>query len=100
MNFETINAKKVEEYARNNNGIIIDVRNPDNYIKGHIPKAINIPYNMFEEVKSKLPKDKILILYCERGSLSLILCRDLCKEGFNVKNVYGGISSYRGEIEL
>lgn len=100
MYFETINAKNVEEYSRNSNAIIIDVRNPDSYIQGHIPKAINIPYDIFEKEKSKLPKDKTLIIYCERGSLSLILCRDLSKEGFNVKNVYGGIYSYRGEIEL
>ena len=78
---------------------IIDVRSSYDYSISHIPTAINIPYNDFVIEKCRLPKNKTLILYCNRGGASLILTRDLCKQGYNVKNVYGGINSYRGILE-
>lgn len=99
MNFDTISASKIDEYFNDNNVIIIDVRNHYDYSQGHIPTAINIPYNEFHEVKRSLPRNKTLILYCERGGTSIILARDLCKEGYIVKNIYGGINAYRGPLE-
>ncbi len=99
MYFESISANEVYEYFDNNNAIIIDIRIPYEYYNGHIPTAINIPYQDFNEYKDRLPKDKELILYCERGGTSIILSRDLSKEGFKVKNIYGGINAYRGPLE-
>ncbi len=99
MNIESIKADKVNEYIGNDSAIIVDVRSPYDYYISHIPTAINLPYDDFEIEKSSFPKNKILILYCNRGGASLILTRDLCKQGYNVKNVYGGINAYRGPLE-
>ena len=51
MKFETISASKIEECIANKDMIIIDVRNPNEYHKGHIPTSINIPYNKFDKLK-------------------------------------------------
>ncbi len=99
MKFETISASKIEECIANKDMIIIDVRNPNEYHKGHIPTSINIPYNKFDKLKRSLPKEKTLIIYCERGGVSLILSRDLAKEGYMVNNIYGGINAYGGVLE-
>lgn len=99
MGFETIRAKDIENYIGKQDSIIIDIREPFEYARAHIPTAINIPYNDFDNKKSSLPFNKILILYCDRGNLSLFLARDLSKEGFQVKNIYGGIRAYRGNLE-
>lgn len=99
MNFEIINPNEIEEYIKSNKAIVIDIRSPYDYSNGHIPSAINIPYHDFEAVKEQIAKDKTLVLYCERGGTSLILARDLSKEGYNVKNIYGGIGAYRGPLE-
>lgn len=98
MEFETISANKLSEYIGNNDVIIIDIRSPSEYYKGHIPTAINIPYKDFNNIKKQIPK-KTLILYCDRGGTSMVLARDLSKEGYKVKNVYGGIKAYRGQLE-
>lgn len=98
MAFETIRAKDVEYYMEKNNTQIIDLRNRSEYKRGHIPTAINIPYNEFENKKNQLSGDTELILYCDRGNVSLLLARDLGNEGYLVKNIYGGISAYRGKI--
>jgi rhodanese-related sulfurtransferase len=99
MEFETIGAKDIEKYIGKSNVLIIDIRDKDQYKKGHIPTAINIPYREFEYKKCQLPSDRELILYCDRGNLSLFLARDLSKEGFRVKNIYGGIHAYYGKFE-
>ena len=99
MNFEIISANSIDEYIGNINVIIIDLRSPYDYYKGHIPTAVNIPYRDFEKGKHGLAKNKTLIFYCERGSTSLILARDLSEEGYKVKSIYGGIGAYRGSVE-
>jgi rhodanese-related sulfurtransferase len=46
---------------------IVDVRNPDEFARGHIPGARNVPLDDFKaEPKAKLPRDKILFV-CARG---------------------------------
>lgn len=98
MNFETISVNKIDEYVRDINSIIIDIRSPSEYYKGHIPSAINIPYSDFGKSVGNLTKEKFLIIYCERGGTSLILSRELAKKGYRVKNIYGGINAYRGKL--
>lgn len=98
MAFETIRAKDIENYIGQYNTIIIDLREAEDYKKAHIPTAINIPYMDFQNSKDDLPVDKLLILYCDRGNLSLLLARELSKEGYQVKNIYGGMHAYRGNI--
>lgn len=98
MAFETIRAKDIENYIGNYNTIIIDLREENEYRKAHIPTAVNIPYLDFEYRKNNLPLNRLLILYCDRGNLSLLLARDLSNEGYQVKNIYGGIRAYRGQL--
>jgi rhodanese-related sulfurtransferase len=100
MGFETIRAKDIENYIGRQDSLIIDIREPYEYKKAHIPTAINIPYNDFNDSKNSLSSNKMLILYCDRGNLSLFLARELSKEGFQVKNIYGGIRAYRGQLEF
>ena len=99
LTFETIRAKDVENYIGRNNVLIIDLRESIEYNKAHIPTAINIPYIDFENREITLPLDQLLILYCDRGNLSLLLARELSNEGYQVKNIYGGIRAYRGQLE-
>ncbi|MDF2611378.1 MAG: hypothetical protein K0R92_2852 [Lachnospiraceae bacterium] len=99
MSFETISAKEMENYIGKNSVQIIDLREPHMYRMGHIPTAINLPYEDFEYNKNRVLGNNEIILYCQRGSISLVLARDLSKEGYHVKSIYGGMNAYRGYIE-
>lgn len=46
--------------------MIVDARGYDNFIEGHLPYAVNIPYYRLLEFKDRLPKDKntMMIAYC------------------------------------
>lgn len=98
MSLETISAKEVDKYIGQYNVKIVDIRCYNDYKKGHIKNAINIPYEEFEQINIPFKFDDEIILYCERGNLSLILGRDLSKAGYHVKSIYGGIYAYRGML--
>jgi rhodanese-related sulfurtransferase len=100
MCFETISVKALTNYIGVPDSIIIDLREDSDYQKGHIPTAVNIPYDDLENNYSKLNKDLNIVLYCDRGSMSLLAAKELCKQGYHVINVYGGIHAYRGKLEV
>lgn len=98
MPFETIRASDVVNYIGRPNVLIIDLRDKEDYLKGHIPTAVNIPYCDLENEIHRLSKNKLLIFYCDRGHISLMAARDLMKYNYNIKNMYGGIMAYRGKL--
>lgn len=99
MSLLTIAAKDLGQYIGEDT-IIIDLREPEEYVQGHIPNAVNIPYEGVNETKMDYPKDKILILYCDRGNASLLIGRHWSKMGYRIVNIYGGFRAYRGEITV
>lgn len=95
MKFQTFSAKELDSYRGNPYAVVIDVRTADEYEKMHFDGAINIPYEELIQ-KTNLPRDKNLILYCERGSMSLMAAKILSQKGYRVKTMVGGIHTYRG----
>lgn len=109
MRCESISTSQVDYYVNNSQAVIIDLRNNEEYNKIHIKNAINIP---FEEMEQKLlytqgnnielnnkyyGKNTIFVVYCDRGSKSMMVCPKLAAKGYQVKTVVGGISQYHGK---
>jgi len=44
--------------------IVLDVRDADSYIAGHIPGALQIPLSRVDGEIPYLPKDKPIVAYC------------------------------------
>ncbi|HHU75109.1 MAG TPA: rhodanese-like domain-containing protein [Clostridiales bacterium] len=99
MSFDTIRANEIFKYIGMPNVLIIDLRDEHKYKAGHIPSAINIPYEELEERKNELQGKYFLIFYCDRGNISLLAARDLIKDGYNIKSLYGGLRAYHGKLE-
>ncbi len=63
-----VTTDQLKEIMKIGNALIIDARNSEPYIKGHIPTAINIPFldvfNYVETLQS-VPRDTLIIIYCE-----------------------------------
>lgn len=91
-------SRDVDQYIGKSPYIFIDLRNDEDYAAGHIRYAQNLPYIFFDEYISKLPRDKIYILYCSYGSVSMLAARQMEKLGYDVLSISGGISSYRGSL--
>ncbi|MDD3172652.1 MAG: rhodanese-like domain-containing protein [Herbinix sp.] len=101
MSFDTIKTNDILKYIGMTNVLIIDLRDKEEYDEGHIPTAVNIPYDYLDKYKSYLQNNSqnLLIFYCDRGNISLLASRDLMKDGYNIKSLYGGIHAYRGKLE-
>ena len=100
---ETISAKMLDYYVERSDAVIIDLRDPVSYKKGHVRNAVNIPYHELEEYlekkqeqKYQFPGDKILILYCDRGGASMKAARSMARAGCRTRSVIGGFAAYRG----
>ncbi|WP_244944120.1 ArsR/SmtB family transcription factor [Leptospira meyeri] len=74
--------------------LLIDVRSKEEYKKGHIQDAINVPYN--DLLTHKFPKTKEVIVYC-RGPLCLLsvnAMKLLQSREVNVFRFDGGFSGW------
>ena len=83
------------------NYIILDVRRPDEYAKGHIPGAINVPNEEIGTAEiAELPdKSQLILVYCRSGRRSKEASEKLVKLGYTNIIEFGGIQDYEGEIE-
>jgi len=77
-----------------NDEMLLDVRTPSEYARGHIPGAINISVDELRSRLDRLPKDKTVNAYCAVGIRSYIASRILKQKGFKVKSVSGGYLTY------
>ncbi|MGR5065289.1 rhodanese-like domain-containing protein [Photobacterium sp. DNB22_13_2] len=76
--------------------MIIDVRSHEEFIEGHLPSAINIPYEQIELLTTFAPdKSQSLFIYCRSGRRSGIAEEALYKLGYS--KIYNG-ESYQALI--
>lgn len=97
MEFEMISGKDLDRSMREGNAFLIDLRTPQEYTQRHIQGAVNIPYERLKNVQG-LPRDVPLILYCERGSVSMVAARELAAKGYLAKTLIGGIHSWHSML--
>lgn len=98
MRFHNISIRNILSEALNYGGIIVDVRSNEEFAKGHIPMAINLPLEDIQCGNFSLPKNKVLLLYCENGGKSSHAARLLSERGFTVINTVGGVKEYKGPL--
>ena len=96
-----VNAIQMNELLKEENTIVIDMRNHYEYEVGHFTKAIEIPSDTFREqlpmavdmMKDK--KDKNIIMYCTGGIRCEKASAYMLHHGFqNVFHLEGGIINY------
>lgn len=92
---ETISPEMLDGYADRGEGVIIDLRAPKDFAVSHIRGAVNVPYEEAHRLEF-YPKDRTLILYCDRGGASLSVAKDLAEKGYKTCSVIGGMQSYKG----
>ncbi len=86
--------KKKEE------SLVVDVRSPEEYAKGHVKFAINLPIDTFKDNIAKLDdwKDKSVILYCNSGKKSGEAAKILVENGFKDVTNADGVKQYEYKL--
>ncbi len=93
MHFQTISIREFNEYRKRPDAWVIDLRSKEEFEEVHVEGARNIPYEELKMYQKYLPKDKLYILYCDRGSSSLMAARELSREGYQTVTVVGGFQA-------
>ena len=75
------------------NTVLLDVRTPAEFQRGHIEGSINIPVDSLRERLTELDPKKEIIEYCQVGLRGYIAATILQQNGFKVKNITGGYKS-------
>lgn len=97
----TINAGELKALLRQEEGIyILDIRNRGYFVRDHIPGSVNIPFEEMDRNFGKLPKDKMIIVYCYNGQYSGQAAALLNISGYYAKSLAGGWDSWVEEMAL
>ncbi|MGN1055917.1 MAG: rhodanese-like domain-containing protein [Comamonas sp.] len=78
--------------------VIVDVREPEEYVKGHIANAKNIPLSQLEERLPQVAKNKALpvIFVCEKGARAGKALQQAKKLGYEKpESLAGGLAAWR-----
>jgi len=84
--------------------VLVDVRTAEEYNKGTIEGAINIPVDELRDRLSELPKNRKIFIFCQIGLRGYLAQRMLIQNDYqNVLNISGGFflwNAVRAEKEL
>ena len=100
--FMTISSEEAKRIMENEeNYIILDVRTEEEYKKGHIPEAINIPNEeiTLETTNNLTDKDQLILVYCRSGNRSKEASKKLVELGYTNVYDFGGINDWKYDIE-
>ena len=77
---------------------VVDVRERDEFVQGHLPDAVFIPRGFLElQIEQHQPnRDKPIVLYCAGGVRSALAARNLQEMGYNnVISLIGGFNGWK-----
>jgi rhodanese-related sulfurtransferase len=75
---------------------VVDVREAEDYQKGHIPGAINLPHDKWDTLEG-LRKDALNVLYCytQQCHLAATAAVEFASKGFSVMEMDGGFEAWK-----
>ena len=100
--YKSISQDKAKEMMDKGNVIILDVREQSEYDAGHIKGAVLLPVGTINaDTAAKVidNKDSVVLVYCRSGNRSKKASSALAKLGY--KNIYefGGITTWKYDVE-
>ena len=84
----------VEELAARPNGLLVDVREPDEYDAGHVPGAVLLPMSQLANRMGEIEKSSPAFVVCASGNRSSAMTDLLRGAGFDAVSVAGGTSEW------
>lgn len=96
-----MNAVTTDELCELDAPILIDVREADEYVSGHVPGAINIPLSELVGRESECGLGDTVYVICQAGGRSARACEHLSQQlnlqSVSFVNVLGGTGAWIAE---
>jgi sulfur-carrier protein adenylyltransferase/sulfurtransferase len=101
MSLKPMHPEELRRYMQNHHEkdyLIVDVRQPEEYRRGHIPGARLLPLPELVQSMDRLPAGKALIFYCHGGGRSMAAAAMVEEEawGSALYNLTGGMMAWDG----
>ena len=88
------------KFDKDEDFMLLDVRNIQEVLFSKINGSIHIPMNEIMKRINELDSNKEIIIQCKSGKRSARVCEYLMTQNFkNVKNLTGGIIAWSDEID-
>lgn len=82
--------------ARADGAFVLDVREPYEYVAGHVPGARLVPVAQVATRTGELPRSEPVYVICQSGSRSGQVVSLLRARGFDARSVLGGTDAWIG----
>jgi rhodanese-related sulfurtransferase len=89
---------EVQDIARRDqNTLLLDVREPEEYAHGHVPGAVSLPQAELATRLDEVPRDRPIIAICQTGVRSVRAAQFLKQQGYgDVRSLDGGTEAWLG----
>jgi rhodanese-related sulfurtransferase len=74
--------------------VLVDVREPNEYLEVHAPDAVLIPLQTVPDQLTRFPTDRPVYVICRSGGRSTSACEWLRHNGIDAINVLGGTMAW------
>lgn len=92
MEIEQVPAHDWETWIEEHDGVILDVREPDEWALGTLPGAVRLRMGELPDSLHELDRDRPTLVVCRTGSRSQQVAAFLTMSGFeNAANLAGGM---------
>lgn len=85
---------EVDVAALPDEAVLLDVREPDEWVAGHAPRAVHVPLGQLAGRLGELPQDGDVHVVCRSGGRSAQATRALNQAGYSAVNVAGGMNAW------
>ncbi|QQR70039.1 MAG: hypothetical protein IPI58_03980 [Alphaproteobacteria bacterium] len=80
--------------------VVVDVREPWEVEKAHLPETIHIPLVQLDERCCELPRDARIVVHCHHGGRSACAVAWLQEHGYvQVHNLLGGVDAWSRMVD-
>jgi rhodanese-related sulfurtransferase len=102
MAFTTGPVELARNLRQNPGLVVIDVREAEDYRKGHIPGALNLPHDKWNSLQG-LRKEALNVLYCysQQCHLAATAAVEFAGKGYSVMEMDGGFEAWKeNDLEI
>lgn len=86
---------QIDVRAVDEDAVILDVRQPNEFDAGHAPGAVSIPLGQLRARVAEVPEvDGSLLVICKAGGRSQAAAEFLASQGLDVSNIAGGTTAW------
>jgi rhodanese-related sulfurtransferase len=80
--------------AHADGAVVVDVREPSEYVGGHVPGAVLMPMGQLPSRLTELDRDRPVYVICATGNRSGAMASLMARAGFDARSVSGGTTAW------